>query len=215
MRRTGASVYEPEDAPVTVFETGDFWSNTIRIRPVGSTAEPRTIYTSDKFQADAIFRSDRMYFRTNRDAPNWKLMAASYANPEFADWTTLIPEGATVLDEVAVTRTGIVVARPRGRARALALYGLDGKRLRDLEPPVFGSISSLAYDLDADTRLRRPRLAHAAAVGVRACGDGIRVEAGLAGRGAARCVDVRLEAGLRAPRRTARRFRCSSSTGRT
>ena len=53
-------VYEPEDAPVTVFETGDFWSNTIRIRAVGSTAEPRTIYTSDKFNADATFRKDRI-----------------------------------------------------------------------------------------------------------------------------------------------------------
>ena len=34
------SVYEPEEAEVTVFETGDFYSNTIRIRPVGSSAEP-------------------------------------------------------------------------------------------------------------------------------------------------------------------------------
>ena len=134
-----------------MFETGDFWSNTIRIRPVASTAEPRTIYTSDKFQADAIFRKDRMYFRTNRDAPNWKLMAASYANPEFADWTTLIPEGATVLDQVAVTRTGIVARDREDVLTRLALYGLDGKRLRDLPPPAFGSMSSLAYDLDADT----------------------------------------------------------------
>ena len=144
-------VYEPEDAPITVFETGDFWSNTIRIRPVASTAEPRTIYTSDKFQADATFRKDRIYVRTNRDAPNWKLMAASYANPEFADWTTLIPEGKTVLDEVAVTRTGILVRDREDVLSRLALYGLDGKRLRDLTPPVFGSISSLAYDLDTDT----------------------------------------------------------------
>ncbi|HYT95737.1 MAG TPA: hypothetical protein VEO36_00305, partial [Casimicrobiaceae bacterium] len=45
------SVYEPEEADLTVFETGDFWSNTIRIRPLGSTVEPRTIYSSDKFQA--------------------------------------------------------------------------------------------------------------------------------------------------------------------
>ena len=145
------NVYEPEDAPVTVFETGDFWSNTIKIRPVGSTAAPRTVYTSDKFQADATFRKDRIYFRTNRDAPNWKLMAASYANPEFADWTTLIPEAPTVLDEVAVTRGGIIVRDRENVLARLTLYSLDGKRLRDLAPPVFGSISSLGYDLDTDT----------------------------------------------------------------
>ena len=79
------SVYEPEEADVTVFETGDFWSNTIRIRPIGSSAEPKTIYSSDKFQAGPSFRADRIYFRTNLDAPNWKVMAASYARPEFGD----------------------------------------------------------------------------------------------------------------------------------
>mgnify|MGYP000194135143 CR=1 FL=1 len=90
----------PPEVGITYYDGGRTY--TIRIRPVGSTAAPRTIYASDKFQADAIFRRDRIYVRTNRDAPNWKLMAATYANPEFADWTTLIPEGATVMDEVAV-----------------------------------------------------------------------------------------------------------------
>jgi prolyl oligopeptidase len=145
------NVYEPEDAAVTVFETGDFWSNTIKIRPVGSAALPRTIYASDKFQADATFRKDRMYFRTNRDAPNWKLMAAGYANPEFGDWTTLIPEGTTVLDDVVVTRSGIIVRDREDVLARLALHAIDGKRLRDLAPPVFGSVSSLGYDLYTDT----------------------------------------------------------------
>ena len=31
-------VYEPEEADYTVFETGDFWSNTIKIRALGSNA---------------------------------------------------------------------------------------------------------------------------------------------------------------------------------
>src|SRR5690349_4047677 len=52
------AVYEPEDADVTVFENGDFWSNTIRIRPLGSTTTPQTIYSSSEFRAEAIFRRD-------------------------------------------------------------------------------------------------------------------------------------------------------------
>ena len=50
------SVYDPEEAEVTVFETGDFYSNTIRIRPADSKAEPETIYTSKEFRATADFR---------------------------------------------------------------------------------------------------------------------------------------------------------------
>jgi len=144
-------VYEPEDAPLTVFETGDFWSRTIRIRPVGSSAEPRTIYRSDKFQARATFRRDRIYFLTNRDAPNWKLMAASYDKPEFADWTTLIPEGGTVLSEVQVMRDGILVRDRADVIARLTLYGRDGTRQRELTPPVFGSVAGLSYDLATDT----------------------------------------------------------------
>lgn len=60
-------VYEPEEAEVTVFETGDFWSNTIRLRPLASTAEPVTIRESRKARAIATFRRDRMYFLTNDD----------------------------------------------------------------------------------------------------------------------------------------------------
>ena len=143
-------VYEPEDAPITVFETGDFYSNTIRIRPAGSKEAPRTIYTSDKSRAEPVFRRDRMYFRTNRDAPNWKLVAASYEKPEFADWTTLIPEGKTVLDDVVVMRDAIVVRDREDVLARVTAYDLDGKRPRELTPPVFGSVSHLAYDLDTD-----------------------------------------------------------------
>ena len=91
-----------------------------------------------------------MYFRTNRDAPNWKLMAASYEHPEYADWTTLIPEGASVMDDLAVTREAIVVRERADVIARLTLHSLDGKRLRELEPPIFGSVVDLGYDLAAD-----------------------------------------------------------------
>ena len=144
------AVYEPEDADVTVFETGDFWSNTIRIRPLGSTAEPTTIYSSDKYRAEGIFRRGRMYFRTNDHAPNWKLMAASYAKPRFADWATLIPEQANVLADVTVTSAWIVATLREDVLTKLAVYDLHGALSRELPLPEFGSVSTIAYDLDAD-----------------------------------------------------------------
>jgi len=144
------SVYEPEEADLTVFETGDFWSNTIRIRPLGSTADPRTIYSSDKFQAQADFRKDRIYIRTNDEAPNWKLMAASYDKPEFRDWTTLIAAQPTVLDDVTATSDWIVVQDREDVLSRLSVYDKSGKRVRELKLPVFGNVSRSAYDRDTD-----------------------------------------------------------------
>jgi prolyl oligopeptidase len=143
-------VYEPEDAEVTVFETGDFWSNTLRIRPLGSAAEPRTIYRSDKYRAEGIFRRDRMYFRTNDHAANWKLMAASYARPEFGDWTTLIDEQPQVLDAVTVTSSFVVATMREDVLSKLVVHDLAGKAQRDLPLPEFGNVSGIAYDIDAD-----------------------------------------------------------------
>ena len=144
------AVYEPEEAAVTVFETGDFWSNTIRIRPLDSTAEPRTIYASDKYRAEGIFKRDRMYFRTNDGAANWKLMAASYDRPEFRDWTTLIPEQETVLADATVTRAWIVATTREDVLSKLVVHDMTGKTVRELALPEFGNVSGIAYDIDAD-----------------------------------------------------------------
>jgi prolyl oligopeptidase len=143
-------VYEPEEADYTVFETGDFWSNTIRIRPLDSAAEPRTIYSSDKFRAQADFRSDRIYVRTNHDAPNWKLMAASYDKPDFGDWTTLVGERTTVLDDVTVTSEWIVVQDREDVLTRLSVHDKTGRRVRDLPLPEFGNVSGAAYDRGTD-----------------------------------------------------------------
>jgi prolyl oligopeptidase len=144
------SVYEPEEADYTVFETGDFWSNTIKVRPFGSTAEPRTIWSSDKNKADATFKKDRIYFRTNVDAPNWKLMVATYDKPESKDWVTLIPEQKTVLDDATVTSEWIVVQDREDVLSRLTVYDKAGKRVRELALPVFGNVSGAAYDRDTD-----------------------------------------------------------------
>ncbi len=119
--------------------------------PDGSSAEPKTIYSSDKFRAQPSFRTDRIYFRTNFDAPNWKVMAAGYDRPEFAAWTTLIPEQRTVLDDVTVTNGWIVVQDREDVLSRLSVYDKDGKRVRELPLPVFGNVTDSDYDRDTDT----------------------------------------------------------------
>ena len=53
-------------------------------------------------------RKDRLYFRTNDNAPNWKLMAADpMRKPEIRDWATLIARaGDRAGRRVTVTSTG-------------------------------------------------------------------------------------------------------------
>jgi prolyl oligopeptidase len=144
------AVYEPEEAEVTVFETGDFYSNTIRIRPIGSSSEPRTIYSSKQFRASAAFRRDRMYFVTNDHAPNFKLMAASYEAPEFERWQLLWPEQDTVLDDVEVTRDWLLIRDKKDVLTRLWVHDHQGRRVRQLALPELGNVTGSVYDIDKD-----------------------------------------------------------------
>lgn len=145
------AVYEPLEADVTVFETGDFWSNTVRIRPLGSSAAPRTIWTSTKERALITFRRDRFYVRTNAEAPNWKVMAGRYATPEAKDWQVLVPEQETVLEDFDVTGEWLLVLDKKDVLSRLFVHErATGKRLRELPLPVLGNVAGLTYDLDAE-----------------------------------------------------------------
>ena len=144
------SVYEPDEGDVTVFETGDFWSNTVRIRPLGATTEPRTIWASSKHRAQVNFRKDRFYVRTNEGAPNWKLMTGSYTRPESKDWQVLVPEQDTVIEDFDVTSDWLLVLDKKDVLTRLFAHDLAGKRVREMALPVLGNVNSLTYDRDAD-----------------------------------------------------------------
>jgi prolyl oligopeptidase len=143
------AVYEPEEADVTVFETGDFWSNTVKIRPLGSTEPPRTLYSSNKHRVRMAFRADRFYALTNDGAPNWKLLAGRFDAPEAKDWQLLVPEQATVIEDFEVTNDWIVLLDRQDVLSRAVVHDLAGKRVRELEVPVLGNLSGLAWDRDA------------------------------------------------------------------
>jgi prolyl oligopeptidase len=144
--KDSCAVYEPEDAELTVFETGDFYSNTLRVRPIGSTAEPKTIWSSKEFRATADFRKDRIYILTNDHAPNFKLMVASYDAPEYARWQVLWPEQDTVLKDFDVTSDWLLIRDKKDVLTRVWVHDLSGKRVRELALPELGNISGSTYD---------------------------------------------------------------------
>ncbi|HVE48724.1 MAG TPA: prolyl oligopeptidase family serine peptidase [Casimicrobiaceae bacterium] len=144
------AVYEPEDADVTVFENGDFFSNTVRIRPLGSSEPPRTIWSSTKSRALFTWRRDRFYARTNDAAPNWKVMVGQWERPESNDWQTLIAEGKVVLEHFEATSDHLVVLDKENVLTRVVAYDRNGTRMREMPAPVLGNVSGLFYDIDAN-----------------------------------------------------------------
>ena len=146
-------VYEPIEADVTVFENGDFWSNTVRMRPLAATTAPATIWSSSKHRARIAFRKDRFYVRTNEGAPNWKLMAGSYERPASKDWQVLVPEQDTVIEDFEVTSDWVLVLDKKEVLTRLFAHDLSGRRVKELATPVLGNVDALSFDVDANRTL--------------------------------------------------------------
>ncbi|MFT7589872.1 MAG: prolyl oligopeptidase, partial [Limisphaerales bacterium] len=84
---------------LTFMFEGDFYSNTVSVKSISSKEEFKTIYSSKKSRAYPSAIDNKIYFYTNDNAPNFKIMVADKANPEFANWKTLIPEKETVIED--------------------------------------------------------------------------------------------------------------------
>lgn len=138
-----ASIWDDEDTDLTFVSEGDFYSNTLKIQKGNSN--PLVIFQSDKYRATPLVRNNRVYFFTNYEAPNYKIMVADFENPEFEHWKPLIPEIDVPIENYEVTTDYILVHTKRDVLSQLLVYSLDGKFLKKMELPELGNIGSMSY----------------------------------------------------------------------
>ena len=144
-------IYDARYSDVTFISDGDFYSNALKIKKIGSTDAPVEIYNSTKFRASAEAIGDKIYIQTNHDAPNFKIMVADKSNPKFENWKELYGEKETVLEGFEITQNNLVVLDKKDIMNRIMLYTLDGKFIRQLELPEFGNVSSINYHKESNT----------------------------------------------------------------
>jgi prolyl oligopeptidase len=152
--KDNAYVFDTDDEDArenyTFYGKGDFYSGTLRMKKFGTDDELRTVYSSKKYRARPHYRNGKFYFFTNHEAPNYKIMTAAAAAPEFANWKTLIPEGETVIEGYEITSDYIIVQDKKDVMSRLFAHDLDGKRLRQIELPETGNVSSTSYHKESN-----------------------------------------------------------------
>ena len=144
-------IYDNRYGDVTFSGEGDFYSNDLKIRPTGSLTDGKLIYSSKKFQAYPDVIGDKMYIKTNDNAPNSKLMVADKNNPDYKNWKTLIPESTTVMEDYAVTKHNIIVQDKKDIQSRLTIYDFNGKKIGPVPLPESGSVSGISYDREQDS----------------------------------------------------------------
>ena len=147
------SVADFEYAPYTIYDLGEGWQqNTISIQKTGTSDTPRVIFAEKGARANIEMIGDTIYAQTSASSPNGRLLKASVAKPEFKDWKEILPEQKdAVLESFVVTKKNIIVREKRELLSRIRVLDLDGKFVRELPAPEFGSVTSLSYDRDSNT----------------------------------------------------------------
>lgn len=146
-----AGIWDSRYSDLTFKTEGDFYSNTLSYRKVGTFDQMKVIYSSKEYQANPVAIGDKIYIMTNHGAPNQKLMVTDKATPEFAHWKNLIPEQETVIEDFAVTNDNIILQDKKDIQSRLGLYTLDGKFLRFLDLPEVANVSYVNYHRETNT----------------------------------------------------------------
>jgi prolyl oligopeptidase len=146
-----ASVWDSKHGGLTFFSKGDFYSNTLRVRKQESNDEPKVIYKSDKFESYPTVKNNKIYFKSNHKAPNFKIYVTDIDKPEFENWKEFYPEKETVLQSFVITTDHILVLYKKDVLKRIAVYDFEGNYIKELEAPEFGDVSGISYNEDMNT----------------------------------------------------------------
>lgn len=145
------SYYDSRYSDLTFITEGDFYSNTVSVKAVGSDGEAREIYSSKEFRANPYAIDDKIYFLTNHEAPNFKLMVADKSKPDFKYWKELIPEKETVLENYIVTDDYLIIQDKKDVVSRLSAYDHNGKFIKEIQLPEIGNVGGLSYHRESNT----------------------------------------------------------------
>jgi prolyl oligopeptidase len=147
--RNTASVYDTRWSDVTFISEGDFYAtHSLKMKKTGTDDKPVEIYASREFRVSPNAIDDKIYFYTNHESPNFKLMVANKAQPEFENWKTLIPEKETVFEDYAVAPEHLLYVDKKDVLNRLHLYDLEGNYLKQIDLPEIGNVAYVSYNRD-------------------------------------------------------------------
>ena len=179
-----------------------------RIRRLRSLPAKNFLYGAEFFEG-------KLYITTNEDAPHYRVFVADATNAKRDNWKELIPQTDAVLQNASVTGGKLLAQYEHNATSELKLFGLDGKKLADIPLPAIGDVFSTSGRYDRNeiffgfqSFTVPPSVYRVDLTDVKSCALG-------QGRRALPSILPPMTCSrFGTPRKTARKFRCLSSTKR-
>jgi prolyl oligopeptidase len=124
----------------------------------GVPAKRVDIYTKDLRQPESPIRSiihgidnrftpenfgDDLYLLTDNQAPNYRVIKVSIANPQPEHWTTIVPEGKDVISEMTLVGGKLFVTGLHDVVTETRIFKLEGKQIGSLAYPTLGAATAV------------------------------------------------------------------------
>ena len=145
-----ASYSDDDETPVTFISEGDFYSNTLHIKKAGTDEIPKLIYSSKKYKADPTLKNNKLYFYTNDNAPNYKIMVTDITKPEYENWKTFYAEKETVCEGFIISSDYVVVRDKKDVLGRLTAYDLNGKLVKEIPLPEIANVAGISYHKESN-----------------------------------------------------------------
>jgi prolyl oligopeptidase len=151
---------KPQDIPTVSLSEDDRWllitvfegwtKAEMYLQDLASNNPPVEITTGKNFLYGADFFRGKLYITTNEDAPHYRVFVADAANARRENWKELIPQTDAVLQGASVTGGKLFAQYEHNATSELKLFGLDGKKLDDIQMPAIGDVPSIGGRWDRD-----------------------------------------------------------------
>lgn len=143
LRFYGVSVND-EETMMFLYESGMDQGLNLYVRDLRHPGSQFIQMTGDASKSYTPIETigDTIYIATNAGAPKTRIMVADIRKPGFQDWTELVPEADAVLKGITmIDGDKMVLTYAKDNISHAYLYGIDGKRLSEIQLPGVGSVA--------------------------------------------------------------------------
>ncbi|MDE5881976.1 MAG: prolyl oligopeptidase family serine peptidase [Muribaculaceae bacterium] len=136
------SAYVPETEDyLFVVGSGEGNGNSLMVKNLKTNGNWVVMEPSQDYEISIQDMVDgKIYILTNWNAPKNRLMVADVKNPQRANWKELIPEGDGVMTGMQFAGDKMIVTFEKDASDHAYIYGKDGKLIREMEFPTYGSV---------------------------------------------------------------------------
>ena len=129
-----------KDGQYFIYTVGHGWTRTeVHFQDIKSGGPVITIVDDAEARFYPQFLKDKLYMRTNLDAPNNRVVAVDLSRPEEENWREVIPEGEDVMQGFSLIDDKLYVTYAHNVSTQIKIYELDGTPAGDIPVPAFHS----------------------------------------------------------------------------